>query len=372
MEKTLGLIINPIAGMGGRVGLKGTDGDATLHRALALGAVPRAQERAREALRPLSSIKNSIHLLSCPGEMGIDLSRSLGFTPHPVAPDITPPTSAADTRRAACAMRAAGADLILFVGGDGTARDMFEALGEGGPVLGIPAGVKVLSAVFSINPREGGELATRFLMGRVREVRSCEVVDVDEEAYREGRLSSRLCGYLPVPFEAGRVQPQKARSSGPEKVDQEAIACEITERMQEDELYILGPGTTTRAVLRALGIQGTLLGVDAVLNGELVAADVGESRLLDLMRGQRTRLIVTPVGGQGMVLGRGNLQISPRVLDGIQSPDIWIVATPAKINALRGMPLRVDTGDLATDLRLSGYYRVITGSGEEVVYKVTR
>ncbi len=370
MKKNLGLIINPVAGMGGRVGLKGTDGDETLRRALALGAVPRAQERAREALRPLSSIKDAINLLSCPGDMGADVSRSLGFAPRLVAPDITPPTSAADTRRAAEAMQARDTNLILFVGGDGTARDMFEALDESVPVLGIPAGVKVLSAVYSVNPRAGGELAKRYLMGHVREVRSCEVVDVDEDAYREGWLSARLCGYLRVPFQRERMQPQKSRSPGSEKVDQEAIADEIIGRMQDDELYIIGPGTSTRAVLQAMGIEGTLLGVDAVRNKELVAADVGESRLLDLMQGQKTRVIITPVGGQGMVLGRGNLQISPRVLERIHKTDIWIIATPAKLNALEGMPLRVDTGDPATDLRLSGYYRVTTGSGQAVIYKV--
>jgi predicted polyphosphate/ATP-dependent NAD kinase len=371
--KTLGLIVNPIAGMGGRVGLKGTDGPEILEQARALGAVPRAQERTREAIAALVPIRDRFSLLTCPGAMGEEAARSAGLTLSLVAPSGNhASTSAQDTIEAARAMQEAGADLLMFAGGDGTARDIFTAVGEDLVTIGIPAGVKIHSAVFSIHPQAGGEVAADFLCDRIREVRSCEVMDIDEEEYREGRLSARLFGYLCVPHARRRLQSQKIRTPVHERHDQEAVAAGVAGLMSGGILYIIGPGTTTRSVLEGMGLGGTLLGVDVVRDGRLVAQDVNESQLLSLIEPGRTRLIVTPIGGQGNILGRGNQQVSPRVLASLRKTDLHIIATPHKIHSLQGAPLRVDTGDPDLDARLSGYHRVITGFGESVIYKVTR
>ncbi len=371
--KTLGLIVNPIAGMGGRVGLKGTDGPDILERARTLGAVPRAQERTQETLAVLAGVKERFRLLTCPGVMGEEAARSVGLTFSLVSlSGNRESTSDLDTIEAARALLAAKVDLLLFAGGDGTARDIFTAIGEGVVTLGIPAGVKIHSAVFSVNPGIGGEVAADFLQDRVREIRSCEVMDIDEQEYREGRLSARLFGYLRVPYARQRLQAQKMRSPGHESHDQEAAAAEILRSMDLGILYIIGPGTTTRAVLEGMDLKGTLLGVDVVRDRTLVAQDVNESQLLSLTEPGRTRLIITPIGGQGYILGRGNQQISPRVLAHLERSDLSIIATPHKIHSLHSAPLRVDTGDPDLDARLSGYHRVVTGFGKSVVYKVTR
>jgi predicted polyphosphate/ATP-dependent NAD kinase len=197
-------------------------------------------------------------------------------------------------------------------------------------------------------------------------------MDIDEEEYREGRLSARLFGYLCVPHARRRLQSQKIRTPVHERHDQEAVAAGVAGLMSGGILYIIGPGTTTRAVLEGMGLGGTLLGVDVVRDGRLVAQDVNESQLLSLIEPGRTRLIVTPIGGQGNILGRGNQQVSPRALASLGKTDLHIIATPHKIHSLQGAPLRVDTNDSDLDARLSGYHRVITGFEESVIYKVTR
>jgi predicted polyphosphate/ATP-dependent NAD kinase len=365
------LIINPIAGMGGRVGLKGTDGRQALERARHLGAVPRAGERTREALRRIVRWERQIRILTCPGAMGEEAARAEGFEPELIGEELPGETSARDTQEAARSMLDHGVDLLCFAGGDGTARDIVNSVEQGQVCLGFPAGVKIHSAVFSHNPRSGGDLAADFLLGKVRRTRSCEVMDIDENEYRKGNLSARLCGYLLVPDEIQRLQGQKTRSPAGEQSEQQAVAAEIVARMDRETTYILGPGTTTGAVLKAMGLEGTLLGVDVLRDQKIVGKDVDEAQLLSLNPPAETRLIITPVGGQGFILGRGNQQISPQVLSMFEKQHIWIVSTQQKLSSLHSASLRLDTGDAELDLRLSGYHRVITGRGEEAVYRVT-
>ncbi len=370
--KKLGLIINPIAGMGGRVGLKGTDGPEVLARAIQLGAVPRAQERVREALNQIASMHDKLRILTFPGAMGEFAVRSSGMAPNLLSSKISELTSAEDTQRAAALMRQEGVDLLLFAGGDGTARDICSVVGEDLICLGIPAGVKIHSAVFSLNPAIGGRLACEYLMGRIREVRACEVMDIDETEFRRGSLSSRLYGYLSIPYKKQHSQNRKMRTPAPERYAQQAVAAEISANLRESATYMVGPGTTTRMILEALKLPASLLGVDVVRNRILVARDADESTLLAWFQPGNTRLILTPVGGQGFILGRGNQQISPNILSRLSKKDIIIAATPQKIGALRGAALRVDTGDVKLDHNLSGYYRIVTGCGESVIYRVCR
>jgi predicted polyphosphate/ATP-dependent NAD kinase len=372
----LGLIVNPVAGLGGRVGLKGSDGAEIQRRARALGAKPHAQERAVEALQRLRRLED-LEIVTYPGEMGEDAARTAGFEPQ-VLGDIAPgETTAQDTRRAAREMQELGVDLLLFAGGDGTARDVYEAVGLEQPALGIPAGVKIHSAVYATHPASAGELAALYLEGGVANQRQAEVMDIDEDAFRQGSLQARLYGYLTVPFRASLVQSQKVPSSG-EAASVTAIAEDVVGKMEPDVLYIVGPGTTTRAIADELGLDKTLLGVDVVLDGKLIARDANEADLLRLLEQHagseggeaRARIVVTPIGGQGYIFGRGNQQISPRVIQHVGQENVLIVSTPDKLHALGSRPLRVDTGDRKVDEMLSGYVMVVTGYNERAVRKV--
>ena len=369
-KKKLGLIVNPIAGMGGRVGLKGTDGQEILDMARKLGALPTSPARAVEALRRMITIKDGIELLTYPYEMGEEEARECAFDPVVLGSITKGNTTSADTKNAAKDMMSAGVDLLLFAGGDGTARDIYEAVGDEVPVLGIPAGVKIHSAVFSINPRSAGDLAVMYVRGEVTNLREAEVMDIDEQAFRENQLSAELLGYLKVPYERGMVQATKAGSSMDDEAAAEEIAGDFVENMQDDCIYILGPGTTTRAITNELGLKKTLLGVDLVYNGKLIASDVNEKQLSELMRGKKAKIVVSVIGGQGFIFGRGSQQMSPDVIRTVGRKNIVIIATPNKLLSLRGRPLLVDTGDSEVDRMMAGYIHVITGYKRRSVYPV--
>ena len=382
MMTKLGLIVNPIAGMGGSVGLKGTDGVDALRKARALGALPGAQKRAAEALRVIAAGMPDVALLTCAGAMGEDAARDCGLAAVVVGgarSDVSAYASdGSDTRRAGAEMRRRGADLLLFAGGDGTARDVCAAIGggEGEPVaaLGIPAGVKMHSAVFALTPRRAGETALRFLRGEL-DAADAEVMDIDEDAFRNGRLSAALYGYIRVPQDAQAVQAGKSAAALDERDAARGIAEQVVADMEEGVVYIIGPGTTTRAIADALGIRKTLLGVDAALDGRLAAADANESDLLRLTRDKPAKIVVGVIGGQGYVFGRGNQQISARVIRRVigqaGAGNVIVAATRGKLLALGGKPLLVDTGDSALDRELSGYVSVITGVGESHTYRVS-
>ena len=369
--KMLGLIVNPVAGIGGRVGLKGSDGSEIQRRALALGAVPESLGRAAQALERIAPLKDDLELVTYPGEMGEDVARACGLEPTVIGAIKRGETTAQDTRNAAREMQRLGVRLLLFAGGDGTARDVCRAVGADTPALGIPAGVKIHSAVFATSPRNAGDLAVLYLRGRVSGLREAEVMDIDEQAFRQGRVSARLYGYLCVPFQGSLVQNLKVGSRPGEKASLKAIAWDVIDNLEDDCLYIVGPGTTTRAIAAELGLDKTLIGVDVIFGRELAAADVNESLLLQLLEGRKARIIVTPIGGQGYIFGRGNQQISHRVIRKVGVDRLVVVSTVEKIHSLGGRPLWVDTGDRAVDKMLSGYIRVVTGYNERMVYRVS-
>jgi predicted polyphosphate/ATP-dependent NAD kinase len=279
-------------------------------------------------------------------------------------------TTAEDTRAAAAVIAAHGVDLLLYAGGDGTARDILAAVGGTVASLGVPAGVKVYSASFAVNPAVAGTLAGAFLRDEATGLRDAEVLDLDEAAYRAGRVSPELAGHLRVPYRAGAIQGGKAPTPASDEAALAGIAAQVLDDVSPSAAFVLGPGTTVRAVARALGVPKTLTGVDVVRGREVLAADVGEADLLRLGRAEPLTIVVTPIGGQGFIFGRGNPQIGPRVLDGIDRGAIIVVATPGKLAALGGRPLLVDTGDPATDARLSGYLPVITGYRERAICRV--
>lgn len=369
MVRRLGVIVNPIAGMGGRVGLKGTDGTGTAERARALGAVPLAGERCALALTRLAG--HDIEVITAPGPAGADSAATAGL-PATLLHDLPPPTgTGADTAAAASRLAAAGADLILFAGGDGTARDVLGAVGTSLPILGVPTGVKMHSAVFGTGPRAAGNVALHFLQGRAT-LRDAEVMDLDEEALRLGRVSARLFGVARVPHERGLVQACKAGARPDDDAALDALARRIAREWPEDRLMILGCGTTTRRVKRALGFEGTTLGVDVALGGRLLAADVGESQLLRLLdRTAEAGIVAGVTGGQGFLFGRGNQQISAEVIRRVGRVNITVMTGAGKLTALDPAVLHVDTGDAAVDEMLAGYIGVHTAPGQRMMMRVS-
>ncbi len=370
--KKLGLIVNPIAGLGGRVGLKGSDGPTIPKKARELGAKPESPRRAVDALRNIPHIKDNIELITCPYEMGEEESKECGFSPTVIGSIKRGRTTSHDTENAAKEMLKLKVNLLLFAGGDGTARDIYNIIGDKIPVLGIPAGVKIHSAVYATSPKNAGELAVRYLEGEsgIR-LHEAEVMDIDEQAFRENRLISRLYGYLKIPYERGLIQDAKAGSILGEEASMNAIACDVINNMRDEYLYIIGPGTTTRAIMRKLGLKNTLLGIDAVYKRHLLGSDLNEAQLLKLVGDKNTKIIVTVIGGQGFIFGRGNQQISAEVIKKVGKENIIIVATKNKILSLKGNPLLVDTSDDEVNKMLTGYIKVITGLNERVMVRVS-
>lgn len=366
----IGLIVNPIAGMGGRVGLKGTDSEAVLARARLLRAPQEAPIRAVEALKVLAG-GGDLRVLTCPADMGEDEARAAGLSPTLVV-DATsgPDTTAEDTRRAAGEMVHLGVDLLLFAGGDGTARDILDAVGDSITSLGIPAGVKIHSAVFGSTPREAGRAALAFVRGELTATRMAEVMDIDEDAARRGVADSRLYGYLRVPDDTACLQAAKDGGVESGEGAVKALAAAVAAIMQPGVTYVMGPGSTMAAVMDDLGLDATLLGVDVVRDGRLLASDAGEREILELVDSRNARIVVTVIGGQGHILGRGNQQISPQVVRAVGLDNIVVAATSDKLASIRGRPLLVDTGDPALDSALAGYTRVITAPGQYAIHRV--
>jgi NAD+ kinase len=344
--RRIGFVVNPIAGMGGRVGLKGTDGK--VEEARTRGAEPRAPDRAREALAALAEADTGVELLTYDEPMGAAVAREAGFDPAVVGEPASEETTATDTRDAVRAFDDRDVDLVLFVGGDGTAVDTAETLDERGsetPILGVPAGVKVYSAVFGVNPRAAGYVAATFEV-----TGTAEVNDIDEDDYREGEVRTELRAVARVPV-AERRQASKQTVGG----SRYGLASGYIDDMESDAAYVLGPGSTVGEIKDQLGIDGTPLGVDVYRDGETLAVDAAASEIVGAL-GENNVVVVSPIGGQGFVFGRGNQQISPAV---IRASSVDIVASQQKLDGV-GV-LRVDTGDSSLDEQLRGWHEVRVG-----------
>jgi len=366
--KTVGFIVNPIAGMGGAVGLKGTDRKEILEKAIILGAKPIALARAESFLSELKLFKGRISFIVGAGKMGEDEARNCGFA-CTVLGKSKNETSAEDTMEVASGIIDVGVDLLVFCGGDGTARDILNVVETNLPVLGVPTGVKMHSAVFAVGPRAAARIAIRFLWEELH-LREAEVMDVDEEAFREGRVSAKLYGYVLTPYEPSLIQGVKMASpmTESEMRNQAAIAIYIIENMKPDIIYIIGPGTTTRTIGDLLDSKKTLLGVDLFCNKKLVAKDVNEKQILEKIKGKTAKIIITPIGGQGFIFGRGNQQISPQVIQHVGRDNIAVIAAEGKLRDLKS--LRVDTGNPSLDDTLRGPIKVITDYKKERIMRI--
>lgn len=378
----LGLVVNPVAGLGGTAGLKGSDGAEVQRLALERGASARAGERAAAALAVVAAAHPGIEVLTASGALGEHAVRAAGLVPrivHSASAGAGEPTAttAADTRAAVAAIASSGGELILFVGGDGTARDVVAGLESGSPAggvaaLGVPAGVKMYSACFAVSPSAAGAVAAAWLSTEALPVRESEVLDVVEEQLRHGRVDPRLFGHLMVPFQAGRTQARKTPSPSSEAAAAASAVRGVIAQLRPGVRYLLGPGSTVAELGRQLGLATTPLGVDVLLDGELVLSDATEQQILAEISGRQAQAIVTIIGGQGFLLGRGNQQISARVvreLDPVQP--LIVVAPEQKLIELGGRPLLVDTGDRVVDGGLAGFARITTGVSGTSMYPVS-
>ena len=361
--KKIGLIVNPIAGMGGSVGLKGTDGE-TVKQAIKLGAKPTTPGRIEETLSLIE--RKDLYFLVAPGKMGEDYLKRFDFK-FEVVSKIGAETNATDTKKIVLEMLEKGIELLMFVGGDGTARDIYDAVGLTMPVVGIPSGVKMFSPVFALSPKA----AAQIIDNNSNQLIEKEVLDIDEDAFRAGKLGAKLYGYLKVPKNIELLQGKKEPSnlSKPEEQSKEEIAKYLLENSEKDTLYILGPGTTLSTIAEKLNIQKTLLGIDAIFNEQLVGSDLNEKGLLEIIKKHgKAKIILTPIGGNGFIFGRASKQFTPEVLKLIDKEDVIVVATEDKISRLEC--LRVDTGDTVTDNKLKGNVKVITGYKTETIIDV--
>ncbi len=358
----IGFIVNPIAGMGGKVGLKGTDGVS--EKAAEMGAKPVAPQRGVEFLRKLRELglDQKIRLVTCPSKMGEEEASAVGLVADILPMKITSKTTAEDTKKAVKLMVKRKVDLILFVGGDGTARDIFDAISDSPtPVLGIPSGVKMYSGIFAINLLDAAYVIDAFLRAETQ-IADLEIMDIDEMAIRKDNFNIKLYGFLKGPFLSTRIQGSKQIS--PETVDeyenQLAVARSIVEGMKPENTYILGPGTTVKCLADLLRVGKTLLGVDIYQKGAIVK-DVNEKEIFERINDwQNVWIVVSPIGRQGILFGRGNQQISSKVIELVGKDKIIVMATKGKIRGIEESVLRVDTGDAKVNEMLKGYIKVAT------------
>jgi predicted polyphosphate/ATP-dependent NAD kinase len=365
---TFGFLVNPVAGIGGAVALKGSDGADVQREALARGGKPRGADRARRALSSAARAAE-VRWLTWGGEMGEEVLESLGLS-FEVLGTAAGDQTAADTRQAALTLSAAGIDLLLFAGGDGTARDLLQALDRSLPVLGIPAGVKMHSGVFATTPERAGALIDRLVDGGLVSLVAREVRDLDEAAIREGEIRPRYFGELMVPEPGGYLQHTKERGVESEPLAVNEITAEVVERLSEESLpVVLGPGSTLREIKQALGFSGSLLGFDVWQAGRVLARDV-DAAWLDAEL-DAARLILSFTRGQGFLIGRGNQQLAPDFLRRIGRQSVWVVGTRTKLTSLEGRPLLMDTDDPELDRAWSGLIEVITGYEDTLLYRLS-
>lgn len=378
MALKVGFLINPLAGLGGTVGLKGSDGAAIAAEALRRGAIPRAAERAAAMFDVLGDTARAFQWFCGGGGMGADLLRSLAI-PHTVVREVPEATGAVHTREVVQALRDQGVGLMVFAGGDGTARDIAEVIGTTLPVIGIPAGVKMHSGVFATSPRGAAALLTSVSDGELVNRVLAEVRDVDEAAAREGRAASRYYGEMCTPAPGGFVQHTKIGGREDDALAVEEIVQGVCALVEEhrDRPWVLGPGGTLLSIKERLGGRpgehgggnGTLLGVDVRLPDGRWLTDVGEA---DLLRLDAVPLLIVGFGrNQGILFGRGNQQLSAAFLRRLdRHDDIVVVSTRSKLRAMDGRPLLLDTGDAALDVALSGVWEILCGYDERLLYRV--
>jgi predicted polyphosphate/ATP-dependent NAD kinase len=384
--KRIGFIINPIAGMGGKVALKGTDGDEILQEAIKRGATPITIHKAKfffEGMITLA-LNKKIEFILPQGEMGEKIFKENSVLAEKIQIKILSQipiptiTTSSDTNNVAKELRELKVDLIIFVGGDGTAQDIYKAIGNKTPILGIPSGVKIHSGVFAQSTSKAIEIVNKFVTDQV-EFTEVEIIDLDEDAFRKGILNTKLYGTGLVPQVPSLMQLTKSSTSftDREKDNIQGIIRTLKEELSQNSLYLLGSGSTIKDIAQAFGneihLNKTLLGIDIVYKNKLIKLDVSEGEILSILDSYPeipTKLLITPIGGQGFILGRGNQQLSPKVIEKIGCSAIQVIATKSKIENLQKRVLHIDTGDPDLDKQLTGHQKVLVDYNEYWMIKV--
>lgn len=368
----LGVLINPYAGIGGALALKGSDGAEIRNKALSMGAEKKALDKTRSALEHIMQLKDQVQLYVAGGEMGEDLAKEMGFNVTVVYQAADPQTESQDTELTAQAFIEHQVDLILFAGGDGTARNVCHIVGNAIPVLGVPAGCKIHSAVYAITPAAAGRVLEQVIEGEIVSVSDAQVMDIDETLFRQGKVNARQFGEMQVPTELRYIQAVKMGGKESDELVLADIAAHVIEIIQEHPecLFVMGSGSTVAFIMQELGLDNTLLGVDIIKGTQLLASDVTANELLELTTGQECKLVLTLIGGQGHIIGRGNQQLSAAFLKQLNKSNIILVATKTKLVNLAGRPFIVDSDDPELDEHLSGLINVVTGYHDQVLYPI--
>jgi len=367
----LGFIVNPIAGIGGSVALKGSDGEGIAQQAIALGATAKANERAKTALEILLPYQRQMKVITANNLMGEQSAKALGFDVEVIYQSADKVTTATDTENAVSALLSQNIDLLLFAGGDGTARNICQMVGDNFPVLGIPAGCKIHSGVYAITPKSAGRVVELMLTNQLVTLTEADVMDIDESLFRQGVVKAKRFGEMQIPSELRYVQAVKSGGKELDELVLQDIAADVISQMDE-QLFVIGSGSTTAFLMEELSLDNTLLGVDVVQEQQLIKSDITEPELWELLNNnsEDKQLVITLIGGQGHIFGRGNQQLSPRIIRLIGKENIIIITTKAKLMALDARPLIADTGDNELDEELSGFLPVTTGYNDQVLYPV--
>ncbi|MFC3094941.1 ATP-NAD kinase [Alteromonas sediminis] len=370
----LGLIVNPYAGIGGALALKGSDGQEIRQKALLAGAKKLANEKTGRALKQLLADKASIDIYTASAEMGETIAKSMGFETHCVYYQANPQTEPQDTVNAARALVEQQIDLLLFAGGDGTARNIFDEVGLSTPVIGVPAGCKIHSGVYAVTPGAAGEVVQKMVRGEIVSEVVGEVKDIDEHAFRDGVVRAQYYGEMRVPHALMYVQSVKMGGKESDELVLDDIIAEVESEMEEypDHYFVMGSGSTVAALMASLALPNTLLGVDVVFQGQRVLTDATAEQLEALVAQYPNKIkgVITLIGGQGHVFGRGNQQLSPAFIRAVGKQNFYVLASKSKLETLNGRPLRVDTGDEDLDAALQGPLSIITGYKDRVLYPI--
>jgi predicted polyphosphate/ATP-dependent NAD kinase len=372
----IGILANPDAGLGGRLGLKGSDGQAELARSR--GAEDRSGPRLESMLGHFSRIhrdeSTQIEWITSKGRMGTEwIPDEFEIGTISVIHQSPGKTSASDTLDAVADLLEHGVDLLVYSGGDGTTRDIVSSLSDSEtpqlPVIGVPSGVKMHSGCFASSPKAAAEVLSAWIHGDLL-VSSTEVLDLDEDLYRKGKWVVRLYAEAFSPNSPRWMQGSKELI---QTDSEEEIIIGLSDHIGESiaeqgRLVIWGSGGTLREIGSKIGFELTTLGIDATIGGEQVGTDLAESGIIEILDSHDgpVTLLLSPMGGQGFLIGRGNLQLSPAVLRSIGIENILGVVTPAKLLTVRA--LRIETGDESLDQEFASkrYMKVLQG------YRTTR
>ena len=365
----IGLLMNPCAGIGGPAGLKGSDGAEVQTLARKQGIESQVCRRVVMALAALQHQLGDIAFVTCSGAMGEQALLALEVRESEIVYVTPAETQGHDTKRATRALQDAKIDVLLFAGGDGTARDVLDAANADQSILGIPCGVKMHSGVFANHPLAVAEILRDLLAGRLLSAAVGEVRDIDEVAFRQGRVMAKFYGELQIPAALSYIQSTKVGGRESEGLAQQEIAADFVESMLPNIIYFMGSGQTVAGIMATLGLPNTLLGVDVICNDAVLQHDVTSLDLQHWTTQGRCRIVVTVIGGQGHVFGRGNQQFSPEVIRAVGLAAIDVVATKTKLEALSSALVIVDTGDQDLDEALSGVHRIRTGYNDAVLMR---